>query len=139
MTPSTDGLEALLTQRDALYDSIRDVDLDRELGRVSVADHEQHRREYVAEAADVLRRIDEIGGHRLDRRIEMEVTRLRAGRPSELGAACPHCGAPRAEGDRFCPSCGHRLDAVCPHCGAPVGAGDRFCRECGNRLGGDTS
>ena len=68
--PSSERLEALLIQRDTLYESIREVDLDRDLGRVSQEDHERHRREYVTQAADVLRRIDDLGGDRLGRRID---------------------------------------------------------------------
>lgn len=123
--PSSERLEALWTQRDTIYDSIREVDLDRELGRVSQEDHERHRREYVTQAAAVLRRIDDLGGDGLDRRIEMEVARLRDGRLPVLEKASPLGGAGRGA-------------KRCRPCGAPVGAGDRFCRECGNRLEGDS-
>ena len=87
VAPTPEGLDALLTQRDTLYESIREVDLDRELGRVSQEDHERHRREYVTQAADVLRRIDDLGGDGLDRRIESEVAQLRDGHSENLETA----------------------------------------------------
>jgi uncharacterized RDD family membrane protein YckC len=55
---------------------------------------------------------------------------------TEHGApfSCPACGHENHEGDRFCNSCGQRLDAPCPACGTPNVPGSRFCSSCGHDL-----
>ncbi len=46
---------------------------------------------------------------------------------------CGRCGAPLADGDRFCPDCGAPVGA-CPSCGEPLTVGKPFCRYCGASL-----
>ncbi len=50
--------------------------------------------------------------------------------------ACPKCGHPVEDGDRFCPNCGEKIVVTryCPQCGFKAREGDRFCRNCGARL-----
>ena len=48
---------------------------------------------------------------------------------------CSSCGTPNPAGQRFCGSCGTRLDAGCPSCGAANPPGQRFCGSCGTALG----
>lgn len=52
------------------------------------------------------------------------------------GFECSRCAAEVEERDRFCWSCGRRLDplAGCGACGAEIQAADRFCRQCGSPL-----
>lgn len=89
IAPTPGELEALLNLRDTLYESIREVDLDRQLGHLSEEDHARHRREYVTQAADILRRIDDLDRNRLDRWIEREVAQLRGGLSEDLQTALP--------------------------------------------------
>lgn len=55
---------------------------------------------------------------------------------TEHGApfSCPACGHENHEGDRFCNSCGQKLDVRCPACGTDNVAGSRLCRNCGHDL-----
>ena len=46
---------------------------------------------------------------------------------------CGRCGAPLAEGDRFCGACG-APSGGCPSCGEQIVPGDRFCRACGTAV-----
>ena len=50
--------------------------------------------------------------------------------------ACPNCGKPFGEGDRFCGHCGHEWPAVpkCPSCGHELTEESRFCTKCGAKL-----
>lgn len=52
-------------------------------------------------------------------------------------AVCDDCGAPVAEDDKFCSSCGSEFAKqpnVCPKCGDEVSADDKFCSSCGANL-----
>lgn len=52
------------------------------------------------------------------------------------GGHCPNCGGSVRSVDKFCPTCGQKLEsaAFCPECGAKVGAADKFCASCGKAL-----
>ncbi|HET7678121.1 MAG TPA: AAA family ATPase [Candidatus Limnocylindrales bacterium] len=45
--------------------------------------------------------------------------------------SCPNCGAATVPGQRFCASCGTRLDRACANCQTPLPDGARFCPSCG--------
>ena len=49
---------------------------------------------------------------------------------------CPGCGCRVADGMKFCPECGTRIEygARCPECGGAVTPDSKFCPECGTRL-----
>ena len=52
---------------------------------------------------------------------------------------CGACGKQIAEGSKFCPECGAKVEQAkskfCPECGKPVAEGSKFCPECGNKIG----
>ena len=56
--------------------------------------------------------------------------------PNSLGDFCTNCGAPVGSGDKFCNSCGSKLEIElkCPKCGHLVGDEDIFCMNCGFKL-----
>jgi class 3 adenylate cyclase/tetratricopeptide (TPR) repeat protein len=47
---------------------------------------------------------------------------------------CATCGAEARPGQRFCGSCGSRLDRACSNCGAVLEPGLKFCVECGTAV-----
>jgi len=58
---------------------------------------------------------------------------VRAEEMEKIESACPKCGSPVEEGDKFCPNCGTRIivNNYCPQCGFEAKVGDKFCRNCG--------
>lgn len=48
---------------------------------------------------------------------------------------CNHCNSDVADGTKFCPECGNRIEQPqllkCPQCSTVVGEGVKFCPECG--------
>ncbi|UCE84998.1 MAG: zinc ribbon domain-containing protein, partial [Deltaproteobacteria bacterium] len=96
------GAEAALQrEREALYASIRDLDHDHEVGKVTESDYLALRAPLRARAVALLR-------------AEREAPQVAAARSVEdeaVAGACPDCGAQRGAADRFCSQCGLRLDA----------------------------
>jgi hypothetical protein len=116
LEPTEDGARAI--------DALREIEFDRETGKLSDADYAALKATYTASALDELRRGDAAGGR---------------GRPVAVPAAvrwtCPACG-PRPESDAlFCSNCARYLPGVCAGCGASVAEpAARYCAGCGNRL-----
>ncbi len=125
-------LNDLLAQRDGVYATLRDLDLDYQLGKLDATDYQARREKYLTRAAVLLQQLDALRGadaaHRdLSEEIEREVAALRRspktndqrrktgnGRSSSVlrprsSVACSNCGRPYASGDRYCAKCGQAL------------------------------
>jgi hypothetical protein len=129
---------AQVSTRDEAVAALREIEFDRETGKLSDADYAELKTRYTQEAIYAMRR-EESGSARaggtepagsLDDEIEAAVRAYR-----REHASCPSCG-PRPEPDAaFCSNCGRYLRDRCAGCGAPVDALDaRYCVNCGNRL-----
>ncbi len=119
--------------------ALKEIEFDREMGKLSETDYGYLKDKYTAEALQALRAED---GVRVPDDVEAliahRVLTLRsAAATAPPGApACPLCG-PRPEVDAvFCSSCGGRLPApsACVQCGAALSADSRFCDGCGSRV-----
>lgn len=109
-------------------DALREVEFDRETGKLSDHDYAALRAAYTREALAALRAEDaaDVG----DDEVEAVVLAYRARHP-----VCVACG-PRPEPDAiYCSSCGRWLAGRCGRCGAEVTEpGARFCAACGGTL-----
>ena len=113
----------LYERKEQLLGAIVELELDREIGKIPAEDFQRNFAQLEAEALAVIAELDQLNGagsDEMERRIEAEVAALRqqgAGRQEADPAAekaprynyCANCGAPRREGDRFCPQCGVAL------------------------------
>jgi hypothetical protein len=122
--------------------ALKEIEFDRETGKLSDEDYAFLKGKYTgaaldalrAEAADAAAR-PEAGGGDVEVLIAARVRALRSASTSAPPGApvCPACG-PRSEPDAaFCSSCGQRLQpgGACAGCGAELGPGTRFCAQCG--------
>lgn len=155
---TTSTLDDLLAQRDGVYATLRDLELDRQLGKLDGADHDALREKYMARASEILRELDRLrgeGGGAANAAIEQEVAALRksVGKGSAPGgkderretktnrrgaladSAAQH---ERREGSNVTSqtSTGKRSgeERFCANCGRPYTAGDKFCARCGHAL-----
>ena len=99
----------LFERKEQLLGEIVELELDRELGKVSAEDFQRLFAELEAETLAVIGELDRLNGASNDtfeRRIEEEVAALRQ---KTAVPRCHGCGALRREGDRFCPQCGAAL------------------------------
>jgi hypothetical protein len=112
---------------------LREVEFDRETGKLSESDYEVLKSTYTRQALAALRSEDSAAVSAAgvpDDEVEAVILKYRA-RPS----TCEACG-PRPEPDAvYCSSCGRYLAGMCSGCGAKISeAGARFCPSCGATL-----
>jgi len=128
------------TARGRAVAALREIEFDRETGKLSDADYQLLISRYTAQAVEAMRAEEAAvippapaAAGTVESMIEAKVRALRgaAGAPG-----CPRCG-PRPEGDAvFCSSCGSRLPTgrSCQGCGAAVPPDGQFCEECGRQV-----
>ncbi|MCP4428673.1 MAG: zinc ribbon domain-containing protein [Chloroflexi bacterium] len=123
--------QSLLAEKDAILDQIRDLDFDRDTGKMPDEIHQRQRAQLMESAADVLRQLEQLDGAApgditgdiksrgddTDAAIEAAVARMRQGKSKSRPAPAA------AKGGGFCPNCGHAFDT-----------GDKFCVSCGRKL-----
>jgi rRNA maturation endonuclease Nob1 len=129
----------VVPEGDTAVQALREIEFDRETGKLSDADYADLKARYTQAAVDAMRAHDAApsgatplptGERPTDTELEAAIRAFRDAAP-----VCPSCG-PRPEADAaFCSGCGRYLRAACAGCGAPVGDTDaRFCANCGQRL-----
>ncbi|MGH7718003.1 MAG: c-type cytochrome biogenesis protein CcmI [Gemmatimonadaceae bacterium] len=111
-------------------EALREVEFDRQMGKLSDADYASLKDEYTREALAAMREEDAAVARVGDEEVEAAIRRYRV-----AAGACETCG-PRPEADaRYCSWCGRFLAGRCGSCGAVVTeSGARFCAACGKRL-----
>ena len=117
--------------------ALKEIEFDRETGKLSDPDYELLKAKYTSAALEALRN-EEVGpvSDHLEAMIAARVRSLRsasATKSSNTAKSCPTCG-PRSESDAvFCCNCGRRLptDQACGRCGAPLVPHSKFCEACG--------
>jgi hypothetical protein len=120
------------TARGVALTALKEIEFDRETGKLSDADYAYLKEKYTAAAVEALRAEapDDI-----EAMVAARVRLLRsASVPTSPGApSCAACG-PRPEADAvFCSGCGVRLAVAghCDRCGAALAPDGRFCEGCG--------
>ncbi len=119
--------------------ALKEIEFDRETGKLSDADYRMLKDKYTAEALAALRAEDRAGApDDVEALIAHRVRTLRSAAATAPPGApnCPTCG-PRPESDaQYCSTCGHRLPApdACAGCGAALSSDSRFCESCGARV-----
>ncbi|HEU4953736.1 MAG TPA: zinc ribbon domain-containing protein [Gemmatimonadales bacterium] len=137
--PVFEPLEQEETPRGVALLALKEIEFDRETGKLSDEDYRFLKEKYSAQAIEALRAEEESKApDDVEALIAHRVRALRSAAASAPPGArvCATCG-PRPEPDAaFCSTCGSRLPAVatCAHCGAALGAESRFCEGCGSRV-----
>ena len=124
------------TPRGVALTALKEIEFDRETGKLSDDDYAFLKAKYSAAAVAALREDDAAASNDLEAIIAARVRALRAPATSAAAPACAACG-PRPEPDAiYCSECGGRLAAPagCPECGAALPADSRFCERCGSRV-----
>ena len=123
--------------------ALREIEFDRETGKLSDTDYVDLKQRYTRAALEELRVAEgpaivssdispvvSEGTLSIDDAVEAAIARARESR-----RACSTCG-PRPEIEAtYCSNCGKYLPGACGSCGATVeAAGSQYCMNCGNQL-----
>ena len=145
------------TARGIALTALKEIEFDRETGKLSDADYQFLKAKYTAAALEAMRQDADAPtpGRASDDLEAMIAAKVRAIRspsaatssdvsvtsaaPSASTAVNPSCSScgPRPEPDAvFCSSCGRRLPvrAFCDRCGTVLLPGSRFCDRCGRQV-----
>jgi len=132
-SPAYEPLEPEETPKGVALAALKEIEFDRETGKLSDDDYAFLKGKYTGIALEALR-AEGAGGD-----VEILIAaRVRALRSAAISAppgapACPTCG-PRPEPQAiFCSTCGQRLrpGGACAGCGADVAPDSRYCEQCG--------
>lgn len=133
------------TPRGIALSALREIEFDRETGKLSDADYTLLKQRYTQAAVQAIRAEEQSAGSGaadatgetpdpVEAIISAKVRALR--QPAGDGLAkCPTCG-PRPEPDAvFCSTCGNRLPTglACTSCGSALAPDARFCEACGSK------
>ena len=112
--------DALEHERQSIVREIRELDFDYRTGKINAEDYKQLREAHLARGALILRELAALEHDALsdpEQAIEAQVARLRTvsasdGKSQAAPSACPQCGQPVRQGDKFCPQCGAQLHPI---------------------------
>lgn len=126
------------TPRGVALAALKDIEFDRETGKLSDSDYAYLKTKYTQAALEALREEEAVAPDDVEALIAHRVRSLRsaAAPPPPDAPSCSVCG-PRPESDaQYCSTCGRRLPAhgLCGPCGAALAPGSRFCEACGSRV-----
>lgn len=134
-------ISSLLAERDRLITALQELDFDHVLGKIPSEDYPNMRGNLLTQAAEVLRRLDELQPQaaaapaNAESRVEAAIAARRADASArkpeakvlsdeELEDAVAARRAQRKE----------KSGGFCPNCGKPVLRSDRFCPACGKSI-----
>lgn len=120
-------------------DALREIEFDRETGKLSDTDYADLKQRYTREALAELRASE--GGAAAavvtvgEPAAEVDLVEAAIARARADVRSCGVCG-PRPEADAtYCSSCGRYLPEKCGSCGTSIDlVGSRFCNGCGAQL-----
>ena len=132
-------------QLDGAVAALREIEFDRETGKLSDSDYAELKTRYTREALAELRAADARDASAVPPMVVVPAALSLADAADPVEAAirrarenqrsCGVCG-PRPEPDAtYCSSCGRYLPGACAKCGTHVDlVGSRFCAGCGDQL-----
>ena len=115
-------------QKAQLYQLLKDLDFEKDEGKISEEDYVKARNDYMEQVASIINHIDELTPSK-----QKPVSTATTREPTEEVSSCKSCGNDSPLGAQFCMSCGISLEPTrtCQNCSAELPSRARFCRDCG--------
>lgn len=122
-------IEALVSRKVALVQSLRDIEYDWKTDKISREDYERFRKSCERQAVGIMRRLD--GVHGDDRNWEDVIDRAVAERLDDGEQAASADEHPADGETAHSDSTPDTAERSCPGCGRSLDPDDRFCSRCG--------
>jgi hypothetical protein len=137
-------------EKASILQVLHDLEIERDMGKVSAADFEVLNRQFRGRAIELMKRIDrDLASYRKKAealvaervtRSTIEPSAAEAPPIAATGAAeaagarqgCPGCGTSVDSETVFCKKCGRRV--ACAGCSAPLDPDSVFCKKCGSKV-----
>ena len=113
-----------------LYDALQDLEFEKDSGKISDADFESARTDYLAQVSQVIARMDEIAP--TAKKTAKAKPKKKSKQADEV--ACASCGESNPKSSKFCLECGAAFGVQCASCGESLPDGAKFCNECGEKV-----
>lgn len=128
-------LHTLMGRKEAIYQSIKDLEFDFKTAKLSEEDYGELREKLEGEAITILKAIDETKAPKTSSPLQSISQPSKKKTPQERNI-CSSCGEPNLKDASFCSGCGESLKkTACSECGHNYKPSDKFCRGCGAPLG----
>jgi rRNA maturation endonuclease Nob1 len=145
--PPLEPLDPEETPKGIALTALKEIEFDRETGKLSDGDYQFLKAKYTEAALDALRQeTEEAASDDVEALIAAKVRALRSASaatssntstiPPVFNPSCTTCG-PRPEPDAiFCSSCGRGLAqrSVCDRCEAALTPDSKYCERCGRQV-----
>lgn len=122
------ALQDLEEKKARLYTAIKDLDFEKDAEKVSSEDYERARRDYLAQAAEVMEQIDSLAPEKTTSSEEAPAQEKAGTR------TCSICGEANSENAKFCIGCGRAFELNCSQCGENLPERAKFCSGCGHKV-----
>jgi hypothetical protein len=125
-----DRLTDMISRKDGVMIAIKDLEFDRQVGKLSDEDYERFNARLRQQAIGYLQQIDKLAPQsaHLDEALEVEIARLRKTRTAPV--AVNGKTAPTAALVMAMPA-GEVAARFCTNCGQALAPGHKFCANCG--------
>ncbi len=130
------GLRDLEEKKIQILSNIKDLDFEKASGKLSDADYESSRNDYMAQVSAVITRIDELAPQREQEPKKKNSAKSKKAAPESKAEtiACASCGEANPKSSKFCLDCGRPFEAQCGACGETLPPKAKFCNACGEKV-----
>lgn len=97
-------------RKEAIYATIKEIEFDYQMGKLSEEDFKELRQKYKEEAIGLLKKIDQIQRKHIKSRRVHSIQKQKQKSVSKAVNFCWICGTAVTAKDKFCVNCGNKLD-----------------------------
>ena len=126
-------LRDLEEKKAQILSNIKDLDFEKASGKLTDADYESSRNDYMAQAAAVITRIDALAPQKPKKKKSAKSKRTAPESKAET-ITCASCGEANPKSSKFCLDCGSPVEARCGACGETLPTAAKFCNACGEKV-----
>ena len=129
-------LRDLEEKKAQILSNIKDLDFEKASGKLSDADYESSRNDYIAQVSTLNTRIDELAPQPKPKPKKKKTAKSKRAVPESKAEtiACASCGEANPKRSKFCFECGSSFEAQCGACGATLPRAAKFCNACGEKV-----